>query len=238
MSTRQLNTDEEEHFFDAQRPVILNGIEDIALNPDLADRAIIVNLPKILEEKTQTERQFWQSFELERPRILGGLLDALSAALRNEENVTLSRHPRMADFAEWVCAGSDALPFTADEFLEAYRQNRSDSASVSREASPVATAIEELVKRLQDGATYDGRGAGVQWQGTATQLLGDLATVASEDVRKSKEWPKAANRLSNHLRKVQPVLRAGGIHVSQTIEGNDRTRTITISPSSLTLFSL
>jgi hypothetical protein len=45
MSTRQLNTDEEEQFFDAQRPVILNGIEDIALNPDLADRAIIVNLP-------------------------------------------------------------------------------------------------------------------------------------------------------------------------------------------------
>ena len=222
MSTRQLNTDEEEHFFDAQRPVILNGIDDIALSPDLADRAIIVNLPAIPEERRQTERQLWKAFERERSLILGALLDAVSAALRNEENVTLDRHPRIADFAEWVCSATEALPFTADAFLKAYSQNQCDSASISREASPVASAVESLLKSRE----------GRQWRGTATELLSELDRGASEKVRRSREWPKAANWLSNQLRKVRPVLRACGVEVSEDREGNERRRTITISSSS------
>jgi hypothetical protein len=38
-AVRQLYTDQDEALFDAQRPVILNGIEDIVTRPDLADRA-------------------------------------------------------------------------------------------------------------------------------------------------------------------------------------------------------
>jgi hypothetical protein len=39
-AVRQLYTDQDEVLFDAQRPVILNGIEDVVDRPDLADRAI------------------------------------------------------------------------------------------------------------------------------------------------------------------------------------------------------
>jgi hypothetical protein len=38
-AVRQLYTDQDEVLFDATRPVILNGIEDIVTRPDLADRA-------------------------------------------------------------------------------------------------------------------------------------------------------------------------------------------------------
>ena len=38
-AVRQLYTDQDEVLFDAARPVILNGIEDIVTRPDLADRA-------------------------------------------------------------------------------------------------------------------------------------------------------------------------------------------------------
>jgi hypothetical protein len=37
-AVRQLYTDQDEILFDAVRPVILNGIEDIITRPDLADR--------------------------------------------------------------------------------------------------------------------------------------------------------------------------------------------------------
>ncbi len=44
---RQLYTDQDEVLFDAARPVILNGIEDIVARPDRADRAIFLTLEPI-----------------------------------------------------------------------------------------------------------------------------------------------------------------------------------------------
>jgi hypothetical protein len=49
--TRTLFTDDTEILFNARRPLILNGISDIATRHDLADRALIVHLPPILEKK-------------------------------------------------------------------------------------------------------------------------------------------------------------------------------------------
>jgi len=41
-STRSLYTDDEEVIFDAVRPIIVNGIDDIATRPDLADRCLLI----------------------------------------------------------------------------------------------------------------------------------------------------------------------------------------------------
>ena len=41
-AVRQLYSDQDEVLFDAARPVILNGIEDIVTRPDLADRAVFL----------------------------------------------------------------------------------------------------------------------------------------------------------------------------------------------------
>jgi hypothetical protein len=98
-ATRELQTDNEEILFDATRPIILNGIDDIAGNADLADRSVIVTLSPIAEENRIPEKVFWRDFLLARPKILGGLLDAVSMAVSNLELVNLPRLPRMADFA-------------------------------------------------------------------------------------------------------------------------------------------
>ena len=42
---RQLYTDQDEVLFDAARPIILNGIEDVVTRPDLADRGLFLTLP-------------------------------------------------------------------------------------------------------------------------------------------------------------------------------------------------
>jgi hypothetical protein len=39
-AVRQLYTDDEEVLFEAARPILLNGIEDVISRPDLGDRAI------------------------------------------------------------------------------------------------------------------------------------------------------------------------------------------------------
>ena len=81
-AVRQLYTDMDEVLFDACRPVILNGIEDIVTRPDLADRALFLTLEPIPEERRRPEAEFWAAFEAERPRILGALLDAVVEGLK------------------------------------------------------------------------------------------------------------------------------------------------------------
>jgi transposase-like protein len=101
-SARELCTDSEEVLFDATRPVILNGITDVATRPDLLDRGLIVTLPPIPEEKRRPEAELWRDFEKARPRIPGALFDAVSGALGAVESVRLEGMPRMADFAVWA----------------------------------------------------------------------------------------------------------------------------------------
>jgi hypothetical protein len=78
-ATRELYMDAEETIFDSQRPVILTSIEDVADRGDLLDRAVILHLPSIPDEKRKTESAFWASADAVHPQILGCLLDAVSA---------------------------------------------------------------------------------------------------------------------------------------------------------------
>jgi hypothetical protein len=84
-AVRQLYTDKDEVLFDAARPVILNGIEEIVTRPDLADRAIFLALARIPEER---RRPVWAEFDAERPGLLGVLLDAVVQGLSTIDRQT------------------------------------------------------------------------------------------------------------------------------------------------------
>src|SRR6516162_10653293 len=107
--TRQLYTDQDEVLFDAIRPSLLNGIEEVVTRPDLADRAIFLTLAPIPEDKRRPESELWAAFNADRPRILGALLDAVAMGLRQLPEIRLERLPRMADFAIWATACETAL---------------------------------------------------------------------------------------------------------------------------------
>src|SRR5215469_16231220 len=122
-AVRQLYTDQDEVLFDAARPVILNGIEDIVTRPDLADRAVFLTLEPIPEERRRSEAELWASFETERPCILGALLDAVVEGLKRLPETNLPKLPRMADFALWATAAELAL-WKQGTFWAAYASNR------------------------------------------------------------------------------------------------------------------
>ena len=223
-STRLLHSDDEEKVFEAMRPMIMNGIDDMATMPDLLDRSLMLDLPAISESARRAESEFWREFELERPRIFGALCRAVSAAVKFSPAVQLERAPRMADFARWVCGACDggALPFDREKFLEVYFGNRDDATASAIEASPLATELERLVKDL-------GR-----WEGTATDLLLVLNDRASDGLKLSKAWPKDVRSIGNRLRRVSPLLRAAGIRLGHSREGKARTRLLSFAaPSEL-----
>jgi len=68
----------------AQRPVILNGIEDFVRRGDLIDQTVFLHLPPILPTKRRTEEEYWCSFHADYPQILGGVLDAVVAGLNRK----------------------------------------------------------------------------------------------------------------------------------------------------------
>jgi hypothetical protein len=77
-STRELYSDQDEVLFGGKRPVLLNGIDDIATRPDLADRSIVLALPKIGDDRRREETKLWAEFYQKHGRILGALLDMVA----------------------------------------------------------------------------------------------------------------------------------------------------------------
>src|SRR4029077_4982322 len=59
-AVRQLYTDDEEILFEAARPILLNGIEEVISRPDLGDRAIFLTLAPIPETGRRPEAELWR----------------------------------------------------------------------------------------------------------------------------------------------------------------------------------
>jgi hypothetical protein len=209
-ATRELYSNDEEVIFNAMRPVLMNGIEELTNRSDLLDRAIIIFLPNIPEEKRLTETDVWREFNAIHAGSLGALLDAVSAALANYEDVQFERLPRMADFAQWAAAAEVALGFKRGAFMSAYSDNREDANELALEASSVATAVRTLMADRQ------------AWSGTAAELLDLLNGVIPDSVRHHIMFPKKPNKLSGEIKRIAPNLRATGLDVSFKREARRR----------------
>ena len=215
-AVRQLYTDQEEVLFDAARPVILNGIEDIVTRPDLADRAIFLTLAPIPEARRRTEQELWSDFNTARPQLLGSLLDAIVYGLRRLPETRLERLPRLADFARWATACETAF-WPEGTFGAAYTGNRNEAVDTVIDADPVGSAICALMTARTD------------WAGTASDLLNALEDEISEKVRKMKTWPSSPRALSGRVRRAAASLRTIGIDVAFDRAGHARTRTIRLT---------
>ncbi len=219
-AVRQLYSDQDEVLFDAARPVILNGIEDIVTRPDLADRALFLTLQPIPEERRRPEQELWAAFDAERPRILGALLDAVAKGMAMLPQTRLERLPRMADFALWATACETAL-WSVGTFWAAYCGNRDEAVEGVIDADPIAAAVRALM------ATR------TEWTGTASELLGALAEMAGERLAKSKTWPDSPRALAGRLRRAATFLRKIGTEIGFEREGRARTRIIRITTRQL-----
>lgn len=143
-AVRQLYTDDVEVLFQAARPLLLNGIEDVICRPDLADRAIFLTLPSIGDKQRRPELEIWREFEIARPRLLGALLDAAAHGLRDLPRVRCEKLPRMADFALWAMACETAF-WPAGTFSRAYDANRRAAVESVIDKDPVAACVREIM---------------------------------------------------------------------------------------------
>lgn len=196
---RRLYTDSDVSVLSLKRVLVLTSIDAGALRGDLAERLLTVELERIDAKSRRTDRALADAWAVAHPRLLGALLDlvcqVMAALPRAAEE--LAEHPRMADFAEVLLAldmvhGSRAL----DSYTRASERLARDVA----ESDPVARAVLELLA-----------GQSVGWAGSPTALLGELRRFAPDPLPRS--WPGDATRLSSHLKRVQPALRASDVEL-------------------------
>jgi len=201
---------DEETVFNAKRPIILNGIEDVGTRSDLMDRSLIIELPRFNDEDRLPETVLHREFEAAQPGIFGALLDAVSAALRNLPSVEQSKTvwPRMADFAQWAVAAEEALGLNPGEFLQAYWDNRNSANQTALDSSVIVPQLKMVLSQWKGF-----------YQGTATHLLNELSIGI--DTR-AREWPKSPRALSGKLSRLAPNLRLAGMKVEQSKAGNEK----------------
>lgn len=210
-ATRTLYENDEETIFDSMRPAILTGIEELANRSDLLDRSLILKLPRIPDSNRRTEAEHWREFRQAHGRILGAVLNAVSAAIRSLPTTHIDRLPRMADFALWATAAETGLGLKPGEFLTAYRGNRDTANETALESSPVAKHILQIAD------------AG-EWHGTATELLEHIETTASDAEKRRKQWPKSPGSLSGALNRLAPNFRAAGVEIEFGHDGRGRNK--------------
>ena len=199
-STRMLYENSEEQIFDAVRPVVLNGITEMATRPDLVSRMVTLTLPTIPDGVRRDETAFWTDFAAVQPRLLGALLTIVSVALKHETTVTLEKKPRMADFALWIAAAEPACPWPAGRFLELYAGNRQEAVEASLDGDAVADAAKSLAP----------------WTGTAKELLDELNRRTPEATQRRPDWFRRPRQVSDALRRLAPALRQVAVNVTFT----------------------
>jgi len=206
-STRRLYTDQDQILFDAMRPVALNGIGDVVSRPDLLDRALIINLPRIRPEDRRAEKDLEAKVEAAKPSILGALFDVVAAGLGQQASVRLDKLPRMADFARWGVATEQALGGEEGSFLKAYQSSQDEAVETALEAYPIAAILLDFAK----GYTVED-----PWEGTPTDLFDALNDKVGDEIKRARDWPKAPNRLMEQLGRLAPSLQEVGVHVMRT----------------------
>ena len=201
LDMRKLFSDNDQVLIRIERPVLVNGIDEIASRPDLSERAVKLHLPVIQSDFRKTHAKIGEELYLKAPEIMGGILDALSTALANEPTTKLDRLPRMADFAVWASAAEPAMPWSSGAFMRSYTSMQLRAIEDGVDSSPVTSTLVEYLRS---------KAPEVHWSVTPTHLLGTLTNFSGIKA-KSRSWPQSPRALGNTLKRFAPSLRALGI---------------------------
>ena len=218
---RMLYKDDEDFVYNMKRAVGFNGINVTATRPDLLDRVINLELKPIDKRKRRKVEHMQSEFEIILPQLLGYICDTIVKVLDRVGEVKLADLPRMADFAEMSELVARCLGYKDGEFTDAYNRNIGFTNEQAIEASPIATAIIEL---MDHNAVWTGKASGLK------VALNDLIASRRElqSMVYSKSWPKSPRALRDRLNEIEPNLKEVGIIVSYQEDKHAKSSTITI----------
>jgi Bifunctional DNA primase/polymerase, N-terminal len=209
--TRALYENDEEHVLSVRRPILINGIaKDMVSRPDLLERSLMAEFAYIPDGERRSEAEVDRLAAEARPLILGALLDAVSAGLRNLPNVTLNAKPRLADVAEWVEACSPQLGWAPGAYLDDLLSMREEADDAVLSNCPLSLAFYYLID--------DRAGETEMTYGSLLEVL--KKRLSEHDKYLPATGPRSPRALSAQLTRFEPSLRRVGVIVTKA--GGDR----------------
>jgi hypothetical protein len=205
-AARKLYTNDEERQLAFCRPLIINGIGDLATRSDLADRLVNVQLEPIPRQRRQTEGSLWRAYEAMQPRLFGALLSLVAKVTGiADQDLQLER---MAEYSQIGAKVAIALGLGPEAFTHAYRSNRDGSSLGALDSSSVGPVLLRLVRSGEVRCPIGG-------------LLRQLLQNADEYERRHPEWPRTPRGLGDELRRLSPNLARIGVNVQFLGRRND-----------------
>ena len=202
-AARKLYTNHEEESFYMRRPIILNGITQIAGQPDLIDRSVFINLKTISADKRKTEQEIWSLFNAIKPGMFAKICNALVKILgtKAEEHKEL---PRMADFALFISKAESLFTWKKTNFITAMNESRKEALEQLNEYDMFLSMIVELAEANKKHSFV--------FLGSPKELFEYLVNKLPNKVSRS-EFPDSPASMSKRLNMLKPVLREKGIGV-------------------------
>ena len=184
-----------------KKPIILNGIDEIAKRGDLVSRSIKVELKQIPNESRKTEKVVWEEFNQDAPSIFSALLDGLSVGLATVNDVVIDSSTRMADLCQWVAACGQIFDWPQDTFINAYKSSVNSSYVDSLESSMFASAIVGMFEHR------------IEYRGTPMNLLEAIEPYYGNlNIGAPSKLIKTAKSVMNNLRRYQDALEVMDIY--------------------------
>lgn len=205
LSKRRLYTDNSEVSINIRRIVVLNGLSMQISQSDLMDRAIMLYLDRISEEKRRTELNLNARFEEDLPDLLGSIFNTVSKALSFYNKTKFKKLPRMADFCAYgYCLAESIEKGLGEKFVADYSNNIRFATESIVGDNPVL----ECIKNISDNEGY--------WCGSMTELLQKMRCIIEGthiDRRIPANFPKTPSALSRKLNSYQFDLKTLGIEI-------------------------
>ncbi|MET3769438.1 hypothetical protein ABIB15_002134 [Marisediminicola sp. UYEF4] len=187
-----------------KRPIVITTINPGALQGDVADRMLKVELDPVDEAHRREAAEVDEAFNAAWPQTFGALLDLVALVLAAHPGVVLARKSRMADFMR-VLAALDQV--TGWDTLHSYRAAIEAVSQDVIDGDSFATSLVALVEQV-----------GV-WTGTCGELLARL-----EDGKQHTDWPKTPRGAAEKLTRLSPALAKAGVLVARHERSNRGTQ--------------
>ena len=209
---RALFTDNELKTMKLQNVIVMNGVQTIPEESDLAERFLVLNLKKLKGDELRTEREFWEDFEAARPEILGAIFDVLSKAMKlfPKASTAVGGH-RMADAFTEMLVIAEALGIPEEEFRTLISDNVSRMNEI-RGDTPLVEAIKEYVNRPYAKTKESG-------------YVSEIYTAVKANYSGNKSLlPNSASAFSKKVKLERDTLERAGIIVNFDSSGSKGTK--------------
>lgn len=200
LGKRKLFSNGELSTFDVQKSAVFNGIEDLSSRPDFQDRAITLHLKAFGEDgrELKSDTAFWEDFERNQSKLLGGIYQLVSEVLEVLPSVTTIGLPRLSDFVRVGLALDKVLSKPEGHFKEIFDHHQRAKAFNLFSNDEFSLRLKEVLEK-SNGKIED----------APMKILAKL--VSSEKFKSNNKMPKNIMQFRGLLKRTRGTLEAHNI---------------------------